>query len=589
VLLALLPRSLQKLSLRKDGTSSVSSSFANTFRASYAIYGTPTPTAIIKTVQVQASSRYDQALSLANEQYANAKSQLSVLASGTPKPAHETLLSLIDNAYSDSVAVASERLQVALQYTETIKSYAAGPTQGYFESVSSVAASKLSEGLSVASAQFSSKPTPALEGARRQYYEAIGLAHARYSDFLDAASSGVYGPKQGTVESLASVASQSAASAASKASSSIIGTETPWAESVVSEVSGSAQSVASRASKVVESIASEASSSVIGTETPWAESVASQASLNWDSLIAKASSQVYGQPTPWAESVYSQAGAYGAQATAQAAHQYVAVQALISELVIGKEPAFTESVMNRFSSAYYTGIPAVVESVNSYASENYEAASSYANQGYESATSYAADAYSSASSVVSSVFTPPPAIETILSQASEQINQAIESASIAAYGTSKGNIEQASESVASAYSSVQSKASVAIYGTQQAQDSFVNVAASAQAAISEAIFGTPAPTGYVASATSGAESIYSSISSAAGEQAAQAASAVSSAIYGPEQGAVESASSRLADAVEAANSRISEFYADAAKSAEQAASSVSSVVTEATQRVRDEL
>ena len=99
------------------------------------------------------------------------------------------MFSLIENAYSDSVSAASEKLQAALKYTESVKSYAAGPTQGYFESVSSIASSRLSEGLSAASAQFSAKPTPALENARRQYYEAIGLAHERYSEFLGAASS----------------------------------------------------------------------------------------------------------------------------------------------------------------------------------------------------------------------------------------------------------------------------------------------------------------------------------------------------------------------------------------------------------------
>lgn len=516
--------------------------------ASYAIYGTPAPTAVYKIVQVQASSRYNDAISLANEQYANAKSQLSVLVSGTPKPAHETMFSMIEKAYSDSLAAASDKLNAALQYTDAVKSYAAGPTQGYFESVSSIASSRLAEGLSLASAQLMSQPTPTLDGARRQYYEAVGLAHARYSDFLNAASSAVYGPEQGTFERYASAASATAASAAQDASAS-------------------AQSIASKASAAAESVASQISSGVVGTETPWPESVASQASQNWDALIAKASEQIYGAPTPWPGSLYSQAGAYAAQATVQAAEQYTAMQALISELVVGKEPDFTESVMSRFSSAYYTGIPAVVSSVNSVAS----------------------DAYASASSVASSIFTPPPAIETILSQASEQLNLAVESASVAVYGTPKGTVERASESVASAYSSVQSQASAAIYGSQQAQDSFLAVANSAQAAISEAIFGIPTATGYAASATSGAGSVYSSMASVASVKAADAASAVSSAIYGPEQGAVESASSRLAAAVEAANSQISQLYAAASKSAEDAASLAASAATTATQRVKDEL
>jgi hypothetical protein len=577
---------------------------------------------------LQASSRYNDAVRFASEQYENAKSQVSILASGTPKPAHQSLLSYFETAYSGSVNAASERLQAALQYTNSVKSYAAGPTQGYFESVSSIASSRLSAGLSQASAQFA-QPTG---GASRQYYEAVGLAHARYSEFVGAASSAVYGPQQGTVESLASVASASAASLAA-----------------------GAQSVAANGQSVAASIASQVSSGVIGSETPWSESVASQASVNWDSLIARASDQVYGtyfgqlprsssaralratsrvpwrtesrakrsssanltlscsksmqenfanpstgKPTPWAESLYSQAGAYGAQATVAAAQQYADVSALISELVIGREPAFTESIMNRFSSAYYTGVPAAVQSVQSYAEDSYDAATSYAGDSLDAASSLAADAYSSASSVVSSIFTPPAAIETILSQASAQLDAAVDSASIAVYGTPKGAAEQASESVASAYSSIQSQISVKVYGTQQVQDSFTSAAASAQQAISQAIFGTPTAGDYVASATSGAGNVYASISSvasenadyaysAASEQASKVASAASSAIYGPEQGAMESASNRIALAVEAANSRISEIYAQASLGAEGVANTVSSAATQATQRVKDEL
>ncbi|KAJ4311148.1 hypothetical protein N0V94_008102 [Neodidymelliopsis sp. IMI 364377] len=606
----------------ESATSVASVKFADAVTAaSYAIYGTPTPTAVIKTVQVEVSSRYNNAVSLASEQLENAKSQLSILASGTPQPAYQTLLSGFEKAYSDSVAAASEQLQAAFQYTESAKSYAAGPTQGYFESVSSIASSRLSEGLSQASAQFSTQPTSGVDGARRQYYEAIGLAHGRYSEFLGAASSAVYGPQQGTVESLASVASASASSVASAASVSAASVASGVSDTANS-AAANAQSVASNAQAVAESLASQVSSSVIGSETPWAESVASQASENWEALIAKASSQVYGQPTPWANSVYSQAGAYGAQATARAAEQYAGIQALISELVIGKEPDFTESVMNRFASAYSTGLPAVVASAESYMNEQYGSASSYAGEGFEAATDYAADAYASASSVVSSIFTPPAAVETILSQASAQIDSALESASVAVYGTPKGAAEQASESVASAYSSIQSQVSEAIYGTQQAQDSFTAAAVSAQAAISAAIFGTPTVTGYAASVTSGASDTYGSVVSGAGEAYSSAASGageiydsvasgagdaytsvasvasenadyayskISSAVYGPEQGAMESASSRIALAVEAANSRISEMYASASSNAGEAASSVSSVATEATQRVKDEL
>jgi hypothetical protein len=252
----------------ESATSVVADKYAQAVTAaSYAIYGTPTPTAIIKTVQIEASSRYNDAVSAASKQLENAKAQLSLLVSGEPQPAHQTMLSYFEKAYSDSLAVASERLSNAMQYTESVKSYAAGPTQGYFESVSSIASSRLSEGLSQASAQFAPQSTGVADSARRQYYEAIGLAHARYSEFVGAASSAAYGPQQGTVESLASVASASAASAASAVSGS--------AESAASYVSGSAQSAVSNAQAAAESAASQISSGVIGSETPWTESVAS--------------------------------------------------------------------------------------------------------------------------------------------------------------------------------------------------------------------------------------------------------------------------------------------------------------------------
>ena len=75
---------------------------------------------------------------------------------------------------------------------------------------------------------------------------------------------------------------------------------------------------------------------------------------------------------------------------------------------------------------------------------------------------------------------------------------------------------------------------------------------------------------------------------------------VSSAIYGPEQGAVESAQSRLSAAVESARARLAEMVEGAGEGASEAvksakrgvedmASSVSSAAAKATGRVKDEL
>lgn len=82
-----------------------------------------------------------------------AKSRASVQVSGTPKPVHEQMFSSIESAYSGSLNAASKRLQDALGYTESVTSMFSSPTQGVMESISSVASSRLAEGLSQASAQ----------------------------------------------------------------------------------------------------------------------------------------------------------------------------------------------------------------------------------------------------------------------------------------------------------------------------------------------------------------------------------------------------------------------------------------------------
>ncbi|KAG9896811.1 hypothetical protein KCV02_g16933, partial [Aureobasidium melanogenum] len=84
------------------------------------------------------------------------------------------------------------------------------------------------------------------------------------------------------------------------------------------------------------------------------------------------------------------------------------------------------------------------------------------------------------------------------------------------------------------------------------------------------------------------------------EQYEAATSAASSAIYGSEQGAFESAQSRLSVAMASASSRLAEFGETASKAtddsvskvveaAQEAASSASSVAESVSARVRDEL
>jgi hypothetical protein len=436
----------------------------------------------------------------------------------------------------------------------------------------------LSEGISAASAQFDeaksyvaaiNTPAPTkqklLGQIQEQYYAGIGMAHARYSEFTNAASSAVLptktpfhknlyskasanivGTPTSSLEAALSVAKAHYSSAVAGASSQLeqviasitkIGGEHKEAvptsslasqassrySAAIAEASSSYSSINSVISVKLEAAASAASSAVIGSETPWTESVASAASENWEALITKASSQIYGAPTPHfiTQRLLSEAKEYAAQATDGVASQYSAVQSLIRELV-----------------------------------------------------------------------TPPPTIEAILDSASSRVNEAVEAASIQFYGTEKGSYEQATSAAASAYSSIQSAASGQVYGTttgyaEAAQSSIADAASSAQKAISEAIWGTPTGT-------------YESATSAAAERYASATAAISSAIYGAEQGAIESAQSRLSAAVESARVKLAEFAASAGEGAsefvkqasegvEDFASSVSSMVSSPSASSKDEL
>lgn len=472
--------------------------------ASSVVFGTASP--LTSSIAAAATQAYNDAVSRASENYEHARSLVSAKISGTPKPAHEEMLSSVENAYSGAVSAAHDRLQDALA---SVSSAYYGPPQGALESVSSVAASKLSEGLISASALFAEGKSYAsavstgspekkklLAQLQDQYHAGVGLAHARYTEFLNAASSA-------------------------------IPTQKP---------------------------------------TPWADSVASAASSNWEALVTKASSEIYGQPTPdfVTRNLLSEAGQYAAFVADNAASQYSAVQSLVGELVAGKEPDFAQSAFSRLSSAYVAG----AAEANSYAS------------------SYASDAYASATSALNTIFTPPPAIEAIIEAAQSRFNEAVEAASIQIYGTPKGAYEQATSSVASAYSSVQSALSEKVYGTKKgyaevAQSSIAEAAASASRAISEAIYGKkPTPTGAYMSATSVANEAYSTASSYLDDSYSKVSSRLSSAIYGPEQGAVESAQKRVGEAVESARAKLASFVSAAADAASSAASRASEGVEE---------
>ncbi|KAI9767911.1 MAG: hypothetical protein M1840_005404 [Geoglossum simile] len=340
----------------------------------------------------------------------------------------------------------------------------------------------------------------------------------------------------------------------------------------------------------------EASDQGSRSKTPLTESIVSEAS-SYGTIVSE---QLFGSKLPLSESIISKASGYTAEVTDGTAEQYEAVRALISELVSGREPDFTESVMNRLNSAYHTGAPEIMSSASSIASEAYE----------------------TASSVITSIFTPPPELEAILDSASERVNAAVEVVSIQLYGTSKGTFEQATSAASEAYDSVSSHISGAVYGTptgfiEVAQSSVSEVAASAQSAISVAIYGTEK--GYIEQATSAASKAYESASSVAADSISAVSSVIeenvstarvqvseaiygtppgvvesaqsrlSEAIYGPQKGALESAQSRLKAAVETARARLNELVESAGESAGQGISAakgnIESMASEASSAV----
>ncbi|KAI0379548.1 hypothetical protein F5Y04DRAFT_282635 [Hypomontagnella monticulosa] len=356
-----------------------------------------------------AQSVYTAAIAGAADHYLRAMAAVSAQIHGEPKPVHEEMFSSVSNAYFGAVASANSRLSAAMTAasegiygTPTTKWIRGMPTVPSidWERVQSIAQLNLDDSVKWASEQYeaakvaigAAEPTPStyldsagkqaeklLDQAKHNYYAGVGVAHARYSEFL---------------------------SAASTALSSLTATSTPTniqesASSVASVASESVSSAASVASKNAESIAS----SVGDLASDSGEYIGE----TWDMLVNRVSSQVYGAPTPtpWyaniqaaADDFASTAGDYAASATdaavtqvssaaslaedyaasasSIAASQYSVVSSLVSELIAGKEPPFTESVYSRLAGAYTTGI-ASVSSVASAASATVVSAASEAS------------------------------------------------------------------------------------------------------------------------------------------------------------------------------------------------------------------
>ncbi|ROT38232.1 hypothetical protein SODALDRAFT_360574 [Sodiomyces alkalinus F11] len=330
----------------------------------------------------QAQEAYSNAMSHASEKYAEAMSALSVQIYGTPKPdpTQQEMFASVSGAYAGAIEAANSRLHEVLDAASK-KVYGtptptATPSHVNWASVEALAAQRLDEGRRWAEEQFEAakvklglatatpSPTPTnaklLEQAKLNYYAGLGAAHARYSEFLAAAASAFSSLKgtstptdaAGTASSVAAVATQSAGAVASGAQQEAL--------SVASVVGGGFDAAASIVGDTVNAAAQEILEA--------AEAVERGITDTWENVVSQISAQVYGVPTPtptaWYDGPYQEVEKLAAQAPEQAAKQYEMVYSLVQELVAGKEPTSSESILSRFQAAYATGAAAAGDSVN---------------------------------------------------------------------------------------------------------------------------------------------------------------------------------------------------------------------------------
>jgi hypothetical protein len=387
------------------------------------------------------------AVSDAQKHYEIVKSRVSAQVTGAPKPVHEQMYSSAEAAYSDAVSAANQRLSGAFGAPIT--------QQNYLARISSVASSRLADGVSAAQAQYhrakvavGAEPTPVheqyLTSAQAAYYQALGLAHGRYSEFVDAASSvvaptptatGIQGSMESVLDSAKSAYSVYTLEASSKysqlhsmASSAAKAQSTTVDKTTLEQINAQLSEALAAAQEKLSAASASAASAYSGSATT-DKPLASRASENWEALISKASEKVYGAPPPFTDQAYSRAYEVAAsatdaaaQATQAAAAQWDQVQALFSELVVGKEPDFTASVYSRLESAYATGAPALASQASSYVSGSYDYVTS----------------------AVVAAFVPPTQVPSILEQVQEQLDGAVNAASVQAYGTKKGAVQVSS-------------------------------------------------------------------------------------------------------------------------------------------------
>ncbi|KAH8669184.1 hypothetical protein BX600DRAFT_461324 [Xylariales sp. PMI_506] len=242
-----------------------------------------------------AQSAYTAALAEAADVYSKAMSAVALNTANEPEPVQKKAFASVSSAYFDAISAAQQAVQKAK--TNIIAESTPTPTTGYFDwvDVQSLAQKNLDDSIKWASAQY--EQAKLLIGAT----EPTPTAPSEKAESLLEQAKLNYYAGLGIAHDRYSEFITSARAAASS-----------W-------------------------------TGATPTAQPSAN-LAEQAKENWDRLIAQVSTKVYGAPTPtpaWYAHYYS-----------QATNAPVAVQSLVSELLVDKEPAYRNSVLEKLAAAY---------------------------------------------------------------------------------------------------------------------------------------------------------------------------------------------------------------------------------------------
>ncbi|KAM7188587.1 hypothetical protein V8F33_010552 [Rhypophila sp. PSN 637] len=338
-----------------------------------------------------AAQRLQEGRAWAEEQYQSAKIAIG-LATPTPSTPSEHVNKLLENArhnYYAGLGVAHDRYsEFMAAASSAFSSMTATPTPtdlaGTVSSLASVASESASSAASVVADNASSAAAAgygnAASAASVVADNASSAAAAGYGNAASAASvvadnaSSAAAAGYGNAASAASVVADNASSAATAGYDNAASAASVVADNASSAATAGYDNAASAASAVVDNASSVAAAgyenvaSAAAAGYGSAASAAGQVAESWEVVVNRISVQVYGAPTPtpWYASAYGAAGDYAASAasavtdsassaTAGAAEQYSAVSSILSELIVGKEPTFSESVFSRLKAAYETG------------------------------------------------------------------------------------------------------------------------------------------------------------------------------------------------------------------------------------------